>query len=164
MVAGAVILPGCDLSSKSSVETIQSFLSPSQDKLLANLAELIIPVTDTPGAKDLKVHDYIKVMVADCHEPEVQKIFFNGLDTVENLSEKRFGRAFSALDAAQQKQILKRLESSGEEKEKEFYALLKGLTIQGYMTSEYVMTNLTGYQLVPGHYNGCVPVSSESKA
>ena len=163
-VAGAVFLPGCDLSSKASSETIHTFLSPSQDKLLADLAETLIPETNTPGAKALKVHDYIKVMVADCHEPEAQKVFFTGLETVEKRSEKEFGKAFAALEGPQKMQILKKIESSDTKEEKEFYHLLKGLTIQGYMTSEYVMTSHLGYELVPGFYNGCVPVSSLSKA
>ena len=164
VVAGVVFLPGCDLSNKASSEVVQSFMSSSQEKLLASIVETIIPATDTPGARELEVHNYIKIMVADCHEPEVQNIFFKGLDTVGELAKEKFGKDYAALSPAQQLEILKVLESSGEESEKEFYSLIKGLTIQGYMTSEYVMVNHVGYKLVPGHYKGCVPVSTDSKA
>ena len=37
-------------------------------------------------------------------------------------------------------------------------ATLKGLTIQGYVTSEYVMVNHLNYQMAPGFWNPCVPV------
>ena len=162
VVAGVVFLPGCDLSSKSSTEAVQSFLPPAQDKLLASITDTFIPATDTPGASALEVPAYIKVMLADCHEQEVQKIFFKGLDKVERLSEKKFGKGFSSLETAQQQEILKTMEA-GEQPDKDFYALVKGLTVQGYMTSEYVMTNLTGYQMIPGHYYGCVPVTEKQK-
>ena len=164
MVAGVVFLPGCDISSKSSTEAVQSFLSPSQDQLLARIVETFIPATDTPGAEELGVHQYVKVMVADCHEAEVQKIFLKGLDTVETLAQDQFGEAYAALKPAEQTQILKSFQDSGEEKNKLFYDLVKGLTIQGYMTSEYVMTEQQGFKLVPGPHYACVPVSSKSKA
>jgi hypothetical protein len=40
------------------------------------------------------------------------------------------------------------------------YALLKGLTIRGYLSSEWVMRNHYNYQQMPGHYSGCVPVAT----
>ena len=163
VVAGVVFLPGCDMSSKSSVETVQSFLSPEQDALLGGLVNTIIPATDTPGAKELGVPAYIKVMVADCHEPEVQKIFFKGFATVENLAGEKYGKAYAGLTPEQQKEVLFALEASGEKADQEFYELLKGLTIQGYMSSEYVMTNHTGFEMIPGRYHGCVPVPSKQK-
>ena len=46
--------------------------------------------------------------------------------------------------------------------QKEFYGLVKGLTIRGYMTSEYVMTNLTHYQFIHGHYYYYVPVPAKT--
>lgn len=163
-VAGVVFLPGCDISSKSSTEAVQSFLSPAQDKNLARIVETFIPATDTPGAEELGVHQYIKVMVADCQEMEVQQIFLKGLDQVESQAREKFGKAYAALKPAEQTQILKSFQDSAEEKNKLFFDLVKGLTIQGYMTSEYVMTEQQGFKLVPGPHYACVPVSSKSKA
>ena len=42
--------------------------------------------------------------------------------------------------------------------EKSFIQLVKGLTIKGYLSSEYVMTNLRIYEYAPARYHGCVPV------
>lgn len=162
-VAGVVFLPGCDLNSKSSTEAVHSFLSPEQDKLLASVVDTLIPATDTPGAKELGVPAYIKIMIADCEEQEVHKIFFKGFATVEDLAKKKFGKEYTALNAGEQKEVLKAMAASGEKADQDFYTLLKGLTVQGYMTSEYVMTNITGYQMIPGHYYGCVPVPSKQK-
>jgi hypothetical protein len=35
---------------------------------------------------------------------------------------------------------------------------LKGLTIQGYMSTEYIMVNHLNYQMAPGFFNGCAPI------
>jgi hypothetical protein len=35
---------------------------------------------------------------------------------------------------------------------------LKGLTIQGYMSTEYVMVNHLNYVMAPGFFNGCEPL------
>ena len=37
-------------------------------------------------------------------------------------------------------------------------ATLKGLTIQGYMSTEYIMVNHLNYQMAPGFFNGCAPI------
>lgn len=161
VVAGVVFFPGCDFNNKSSGEVIQFYLSPSQDQLLTSIVETFIPATDTPGAKELRVHDYVKVMVADCHEPEVQKIFFEGLDKAGVLASEKFGNDYSSLSISRQSDILKAMET-GNQTEKEFYVLLKGLTIQGYMSSEYVMKEHRGYQMIPGYYHGCVPVKRKA--
>ncbi|HEX8356482.1 MAG TPA: gluconate 2-dehydrogenase subunit 3 family protein, partial [Segetibacter sp.] len=44
-----------------------------------------------------------------------------------------------------------------------FFALMKKLTVQGYMTSKYYLTNVRVYKLVPGKYYGCIPVTKLDK-
>ncbi len=43
--------------------------------LLDEVAETILPRTDTPGAKDAGVGAFMKVFVTDCYTPEEQAIF-----------------------------------------------------------------------------------------
>ncbi len=133
-------------------------LTPGQEALLAEIVETIIPATDTPGAKELGVHQFVQKMVADCFEKKVQEGFTTGLNQVEETAKKNGASSFAALDKAGRAELLKGFEAGGDPG-KEFYGLVKGLTIRGYMTSEYVMTNLTGYEMVPGRYHGCVPVA-----
>lgn len=160
VMAGAILLPGCDLS-KPSAEKAGAFLSPDQESLLAEIAETFIPATDTPGAKDLGVPAYMQVMLADCYEKDVQENFIKGLESVDKLARKDFGKSFTALSAEDRTSILKKIASSSDKEQQQFYGLLKGLTIRGYKTSEYVMTNHSDYKMIPGHYYGCVPVSSQ---
>lgn len=174
-VAGVVFLPGCNFSSESK-EVANSFLSPDQDQLLAEIVESIIPATENvPGAKALRVHDYIKLMVADCHEIEIHNIFLKGLGTVEKLAKDTYGKSYADLEQQQKIELLTTMKEADNEEyinlktdnslykehNNQFYSLVKGLTIQGYMTSEYIMVNHSDYVMVPGSEYGCIPVSSK---
>lgn len=148
-----------------TTETVQpthEILSRSQTDMLAEFVETIIPATDTPGAKALNVHKFVQKMVADCYPKPAQATLQKGLDSLDGLAKTSFGKPFSEGDTAQRTALLTQLSKSSDAAQKDFYSLVKGLTIRGYMSSEYVMTNLTHYQFIPGHYYGCVPVQAKA--
>ncbi len=136
-------------------------LTTAEDAMLAEVVETFIPVTDTPGAKELNVHRFVQKMVADCYEPEARKTLTNGLASLDKYSQQTFKKPFAAGTPAQRIHILEGLELSDEPSVRAFFPLVKNLTIQGYMNSEYVMTNLTHYEMIPGRWHGCVPVAKE---
>lgn len=152
----------------ASLLPMSSSLSDEQADLLAEVVETIIPAgtmaTDikVPGARELGVHAFVQKMVTDCYEKKVQDNLKNGLDTVSAMSAESFGKPFSQGDATQRLAVLTRLSTSTDASQKEFIALVKSLTIQGYTTSEYVMTKFYNYQMAPGHYYGCVPVPAKA--
>lgn len=176
-VAGVMFLPGCTISSESK-EAVNSFLSTDQDLLLAGIVDAIIPTTEsTPGAKALLVHDYIKLMVVDCHELEVHNILRGGLDTFQKMSQNDYGKSYADLELQQKEELLLKIKDVKAEPDiadkevpddtekdvpmDQFYNLVKGLTVQGYLTSEYVMANHSDYIMVPGPEYGCIPVASK---
>ncbi|UFH57422.1 gluconate 2-dehydrogenase subunit 3 family protein [Spirosoma sp. KNUC1025] len=157
-VGGLISLPAwANGWTVESTRTAQQIISRGQMDLLAEMAETIIPATDTPGAKALNVHQFIQKMVADCYDQKAQDSLRSGLESLDGFARKAYSKPFREGDVAQRTSLLTQL--SQDSAQKDFYGLVKGLTIRGYMTSEYVMTNLTHYQFIPGHYHGCVPVS-----
>ena len=50
-----------------------------QSALIAEIAELIVPTTSTPGAKAAGVPAFIEKMIADCHTKKDQEIFFDAI-------------------------------------------------------------------------------------
>jgi hypothetical protein len=97
-------------------------------------------------------------MINDCYEKNSHDDFKKVLDTVETISKGAYNQSFINLSVPQKEELLKKMEVSKDAKQKEFYALVKNLTIQGYTTSEYVMVNYLKYEMAPGHYYGCVNV------
>ena len=141
-----MIATACDFNpEKATIELHNVDFSLKDEELLAILVEGIIPKTDTPGAKDLNLQLFVMKMVDDCESPEQQKLFLAGLKNAHQ----------STLDSADA--ALAYLE--GLPNEDVFLTILKARTVQGYLNSEYVMTEQIKYELVPGRYNGAVKIN-----
>src|ERR1700683_1971406 len=69
------------------------FLDEHQNETLIVLSDLIIPATDTPGAKDALVNRYIDLVLA-AETPETQRAFLNSLGYLDGEGVKRFKAAF----------------------------------------------------------------------
>jgi gluconate 2-dehydrogenase gamma chain len=81
------------------------FLDAHQNETLMVLSELIIPATDTPGAKEALVNRYIDlVLAADTHEN--QRVFLNDLAYLDGESIRRYKAAFRYLSREDQDDLL----------------------------------------------------------
>jgi hypothetical protein len=153
---------------------IPEIFPAAYEKLLAEIVATIIPATDTPGAKELGVDVLIRKILADCYEKEVQDNFAKGLQEVDAVSKKMNGKPFVQAGGQQRLEVLKQMEKQEQPPEQtvrsqtpptpSFFRLVKELTILGYTNSEYVMTKLTGYVAVPGHYYGNTPYTSKKSS
>lgn len=177
-------LEGCKSGSESASAGLSFPFSADRKALVSEVAEIIIPKTDTPGAKDAKVGDFIEKMLKDCYAEKDLASFNKGL---EQLEEKDFLKA----TPEQQTAILKEMEASAKEEaskaseakksadEKKkyteagkeyteagvpFFRLVKELTLLGYFTSEPGATQALDYVPVPGRYDGCIDLKPGQKA
>jgi hypothetical protein len=158
-IGSVIILPSwANAWTTKSLQNQHFNLSFSQETLLAEIVETIIPKTDTPGAKDLGINKFVEKMIADCYDKKAQEIFAKGLVSIENIAKKEYSKSFVECDGKQKLSILNSMLSSSNNEDKDFVKLVKNITIQGYLNSEYVMTNLRIFEFVPGRYHGCVPV------
>lgn len=147
---------------RTTVASTAALLSADQANVLAGLVDTLIPATDTPGATELAVPQFIQKMVTDCYDTSAQQNLAKGLTALDELARQTYNRPFADGNATQRTDLLNRLAQTTDADQKAFYALVKGLTIRGYLTSEYVMTNLTHFEPIPGYYHGCVPVVAQS--
>lgn len=148
--------------------------APETKKILAEIAETIIPETATPGAKAAKVDEFIAMMLNDCYKPEDQKIVLDGLKKIDEASEKQFKKSFVDLSAEQRTTVLtaidkERVDYNKRDNKKEgdpthYFQILKELTLTGYFTSEPGATKALRYVPVPGKYEGCIPYKKGDKA
>ena len=97
-------------------------LKDDLDELVATLAELIIPRTDTRGARDAKVHEFIDLMLAEWMQPAERLSFLTGLADVDERARKAHRASFVDCSEAQQTVILEKLE---EEAQKELATAAK---------------------------------------
>ncbi|SFB94270.1 Gluconate 2-dehydrogenase subunit 3 [Parapedobacter composti] len=155
IAGGSLILPACFRESgKASIALSNITVSEKDEELLAALVETLIPATDTPGGRELLLHLFVLKMVDDCHNPDEQRAFSEGLSSFAGWSVRELGGDYADADQERRLALLSRVEESGNGAIKQFMGITKRRTIQGYMNSQYVMTNLVKYELIPGRYNG----------
>ncbi|QHT71293.1 gluconate 2-dehydrogenase subunit 3 family protein [Rhodocytophaga rosea] len=143
--------------------TSASLLPPELETLLSEVVDTLIPATDTPGARELGVDKFILTMLRDCYEKEAQDKLASALQTIDERAKQEVSSGFTACTQAQRTQVLAVLDKENKEQKEDrssAFSLLKNLTIQGYLNSEYVMKNLLKYELIPARYHGCVPVNN----
>lgn len=170
VTAGVTLIPSCmQEKSKASIPLNNIKINAEQEKVLAALSETIIPTTDTPGAKETSAHLFAIKMIDDLHSEEDQQKFLKGLEAFEKKAENQFDKSFVNISGEQRNQLLTELEQSNKKDTPDdlsfFYSKMKGLTLQAYITSKYYLTKVQVYELVPGRFKGCVPLTpSNNKA
>ena len=146
-------------------------LSAKQDEMVTVISELIIPETDTPGAKAAGVNRFIDKMLTDWNTEEEREHFLSGLDSVDDTSNELHGNAFLDLNQQQQIEVLeqKEEEANGENpmpdtEIKPFFDMMKEFTLVGYYTSEIGATEELVWNHVAGRWDGCYPYSEVGRA
>ncbi|HEY0436792.1 MAG TPA: gluconate 2-dehydrogenase subunit 3 family protein, partial [Phenylobacterium sp.] len=81
-------------------------LIPAQARTLDAVCELIIPATDTPGAREAGVPQFVDRAVADYCPPAQAQAIKAGLNRIDADARAAHGAPFVALSAAQQTAIL----------------------------------------------------------
>jgi gluconate 2-dehydrogenase gamma chain len=168
------LLAGCSAEPATEAEWKPSFLTQAQVALVAEVAEIMIPRTDTPGAKDVGIPAFIDKMLKDVYPKDDQVRFAAGLADFEAQAKRGHGRAFLELEPALRAALVKQVHDpavevdrasnlSIDERGRPFILTMKELTMLGYFTSEPGATQVLQYRPVPGAYHACVPLSQAGK-
>jgi hypothetical protein len=131
---GLILLPSCDFSKEEITRAMNNLeVTPTQESLLSDLVDFIIPETNIPGGQSLELDKFVWVMVDDCLPKKQQEVFLKGLSTFEKVG-------FSSIktETPATGEVLYLIETT------------KSFATLGFMQSEFVMTELMPYALVPG--------------
>ncbi|NBC65421.1 MAG: hypothetical protein GVY07_07180 [Bacteroidetes bacterium] len=141
----SAVLSGCSNTSTSD-EWTPSALTQDQLQTAADLAEVILPATDTPGAKDAKVERFIDQMVDEFYPPAERDLIIDSLEEV-NRSD------FTNLNFEEQTEFISQFIRQDENRD--FFLLFKQTTLMGFFTSEVGVTQVLQYDPIPGEFWGC---------
>jgi hypothetical protein len=142
-------------------------LSADELQMTAEIAELIIPATDTPGALAVNVHGFIDQYLAECVSKYEQDQFKAGLKKINTIAEDKFHKTFLACTHKQQQQLLtalEKLDMGFTQDDKNFFRQMKSYTLFGYYTSEAGASQELAFLPVPGGYQGNFPFAKIGKA
>ena len=135
-------------------------LNADQQALVTALAELIIPATDTPGAKSVKVPEFIDLLLTEWAPADEKAAFLAGLADIDARAAAQWGgQHFVALTPDQATQLVTALDTARREPSGGGFAFgrLKAMTVYGYFTSQVVDEQVLKTQLFFDRYRGDVP-------
>lgn len=163
--SAAAVLKGCKAAPQINWTPV--YLSAEQANTISAAAERILPKTDTPGAIEVGVPEFIDLMLRDSLKLEEQTHFQEGLNAFMEDCQTTHGQAFESCTTKEQIDFLKKYEATAKAEEgkdqsdapQPFFMALKEMTILGYLTSETIGENYLAYDPVPGGYVDCMPLS-----
>lgn len=141
-----------------------------ENQTVDTMAELIIPATDTPGARAARVNEFIALIVAERYADDERRRFLSGLASVDERSRGVFGKTFIDGKLAQQNDLLAALDADAAAARAtpgatpHFFQEFKGLTLYGYYTSEIGVTRELRTPMWPGRYDPCVATGISARA
>jgi hypothetical protein len=148
-------------------------LDPRQYATVTAIAEMILPRTETPGAIDVGVSEFIDLILTEWYDQGERTIFLNGVADVDTRSQALFGKNFVDCLPVKRAEILRALgekmiadaeaardnapsyRGSSTESDRNFYSMLRHLTLTAYYTSEAGATAELDFQVIPSRYEGC---------
>ncbi len=167
-------------ASNSNIDSISwtpTYFTPEEGLEIDNLLELILPATETPGAREVGVAPLVDLILNDVYKEEDQAKFRKGMELffaetgwstsaskLQGLLDKYLGQP----NEQEQKAIAALLrektpptEAAAQEKyyRYSFLKTLRQLAISGYFSSALIATEHLNYSPVPGPYQGCIPAS-----
>jgi len=167
-VAG--LMQSCDTGSKMTW-TPQVF-DEKQARTLSAVVDRILPATDTPGAIEVGVDQFIDKILFQVFPEDIQSGFASGIDSFNAFAKSQYRKDFASLLPKEQDAVITEYEnksgplpasmwgfSFGEVNEFPFYRMMKELALIGYFQSERISTEVLGYDPIPGPFIGCVPYS-----
>lgn len=139
-------------------------LSPDQMAQIRAMADTILPATDTPGAVEVGAPEFVDLLLAEWYPEAERAEIVQGLNALESRCRERFGKAFAELEAADRAGFLGTVDGiRGERGSAEAaYARVKDGLIFGFVTSKPIAELTRTTPIIPGRFDGCVPLRAPS--
>lgn len=147
------------LTSCKNTEAGTQTLSEDLLKLLDEIAETIIPETETAGAKTTKVAEFISKVFQDIYTEEEQTDFIAALQMINDKANEKMGSDFVNLSAEKRAQLFNEIKNP---KDKGLLAIYQ-MVLYSYLTSEKGIKATFRYVPVPGKQEGDIPYKKGDK-
>jgi len=141
-------------------------LSADDQALVEEIADTLLPTTQSsPGARATGAGAAINLLLTDCYEPDAQVRVVNGLKELRRTCDARCGGAFSTLPAAEREALLREVDAESQRAgASHWFGLVRELAVRTYFSSEIGMTRARRWLMVPGRWEGCVPLAPDQPA
>jgi len=128
------------------------------------IADIMIPESDTPGARAVDAAGFADGMMAGWAREDTRAEVRSALEWLEAEARASQGRSFLALQAVDQFALVERLDRAAFARDHvpaevaAGHRALKRVIYTGYYLSEAGATQELQYEHVPGGFRGCIPL------
>jgi hypothetical protein len=172
ILGAEAFLSGCHNAPEKTIGGAGVNFSNDDIIFLDEVAETILPATDTPGAKDAKVGEFMTRIVKDCYTERDQKIFIDGMQKLDAASKQKNGKSFLDSSPEQRHDLLIELDKEQhtytDAKKKDdpthYFRMIKELTLWGFFSSQPGANKALRYVAIPAKYQGCIDYKKGEKA
>jgi hypothetical protein len=166
ITGGVVLIPSCDFSQESVLEAYEKLqVTDSQRETLKQVTNTVFPGVKLKKGEEVGLPDFVLIMANDCLPESEQGQFLKGLRGFDSFSKKEFGKTFGKMETAESAEAYRSImameeaENSDLASIKAFLGITKRFALQGYLTSEYYLTEIMPYKMIPGGFKGSKLVS-----
>ena len=142
------------------IEKAGAYFSSEDLTMLNDIAEIMIPRTETPGAMDAQVAAVIDAMMMSWANESTRKLFRNTLQKIEHIAEIKTGKPYSSLTLKQRQSLISQIDvtafSDAVPDYAQGYKRLKDLIFRVFYSSEVANA---AYVPIPGQYRGNLTLS-----
>ncbi|MEP5341210.1 MAG: gluconate 2-dehydrogenase subunit 3 family protein [Algibacter sp.] len=182
-VAAPTLLSMLNSCTTKAETWIPKFLSEIEKNIITHLVDIILPASDTPGALDVNIPQFIDLMYNDMEKESNQKRLKKGGELFASKFKSTFNTdasegkredfetllgSYFNVSKAEEKEILKQqklslnkisTDSLDNYSVYKFLISIRYYTLFGYFTSEEIGENILNYDPIPGSYQGCISIN-----
>ena len=152
-----VTLSSALISSLQSCTSIEKYsplyFSKTEFSLLSNIVDFLIPKTETPGALEMKVPQFIDIIISETFNNESKNNFSNKFKIlIEDFKSNNID--LSDYNSMKSKFV----NDFNNEAHQEMYNQIRNLTVWGFKTSKEIALNVLNYNPIPGYQLGCIDI------
>jgi hypothetical protein len=164
----ATIMQSCDTGSKLS--WTPQVMNEDQAQTLSAIVDRILPATDTPGAIEVGVDQFIDKILHQVFPDNIINTYVAGLDEFNQFAKNQYNKNFIKLSPKEQDAVIMIYEEKSPWMPSSlwnftfdntpgfpFYRMTKELALMGYFQSERISKEVLSYNPIPGPYIGCIP-------
>jgi gluconate 2-dehydrogenase gamma chain len=158
----AILLVGGSLAGLPAAALAQGpqtkrFFTDAQFAVLAEVTDIIIPRTDTPGAKDAGVPEALDSLMTNWASAERQTQFRIFIDEIG-------AAGLLSLPAKERLELVRRIDAEKLTAKDPVYGKFKELVLTLYYLSEAGATKELRYELIPGKWEPATTIGTDTRA
>ena len=158
-------LQGCKSEGELPAELL--VLDEKQFLLAKTLADTILPRTESPSASDVRVPEFLDLVLRDVMTEEIKMQFLKGLEQFDKACQQKSGNSFIDLEENQRVDYLTVIDKKVMEKKYEeeipFYFAFKKLCVDIYFSTEQGIKENLNYNPIPGSFEGDITLPSDGR-